>query len=354
GPAAVVAAGQWHNGGAHRQLQAVCLFRQYCRSYGQIQGHHGRCHHRQGDRHRSGSRQLHRARDHGGSAQRGHPARRLHGFDPDRGVAGREVHRHQRRRRRRSAGRWRRDSRHPVFAGAGRADRQVPAQYREQRMRIFDMMTALRRGLLVLLACVPLFAQAAPSAHEVIQQTTDQLLADLKTNKERYRQDPSAFYDALNGILGPVVDAEGISRSIMTVRYSRNATPEQMNRFQENFKRSLMQFYGNALLEYNNQQIRVLPPSGKQDPERTSVGMEVTGRQGEIYPVSYTMTNNDGEWRVRNVIINGINIGKLFRDQFADAMQKNGGDLDKTIDGWAEVVARAKDTQAGQQAVGDE
>jgi len=220
-------------------------------------------------------------------------------------------------------------------------------------MRIFDMMTALRRGLLVLLACVPLFAQAAPSAHEVIQQTTDQLLADLKTNKERYRQDPSAFYDALNGILGPVVDAEGISRSIMTVRYSRNATPEQMNRFQENFKRSLMQFYGNALLEYNNQQIRVLPPSGKQDPERTSVGMEVTGRQGEIYPVSYTMTNN-GEWRVRNVIINGINIGKLFRDQFADAMQKNGGDLDKTIDGWAEVVARAKDTQAGQRAVGDE
>jgi len=234
-------------------------------------------------------------------------------------------------------------------------------------MRIFDMMTALRRGLLVLLACVPLFAQAAPSAHEVIQQTTDQLLADLKTNKERYRQDPSAFYDALNGILGPVVDAEGISRSIMTVRYSRNATPEQMNRFQENFKRSLMQFYGNALLEYNNQQIRVLPPSGKQDPERTSVGMEVTGRQGEIYPVSYTMTNNGavypvqytlenlgGEWKVRNVIVNGINIGKLFRDQFADAMQKNGGDLDKTIDGWAEVVARAKDTQAGQQAVGDE
>jgi phospholipid transport system substrate-binding protein len=138
------------------------------------------------------------------------------------------------------------------------------------------------------------------------------------------------------------------------VKYSRNASPEQMTRFQENFKRSLMQFYGNALLEYNNQQIRVLPSSGKQDAERTSVGMEVTGRQGEIYPVSYTMVNQGGEWRVRNVIINGINIGKLFRDQFADAMQKNGGNLDKTIDGWAEVVARAKDTEAGQQAAGDE
>lgn len=215
------------------------------------------------------------------------------------------------------------------------------------------MLTALRRGLLVLLAVLPLFTQAAASPHQVIQQTTDKLLADLKANKDRYRQDPAAFYDALNEILGPVVDAEGISRSIMTVKYSRGATPEQMARFQENFKRSLMQFYGNALLEYNNQQIRVLPPSGKQDDKRTSVAMEVVGRQGEVYPVSYTMVNQ-GEWRVRNVIINGINIGKLFRDQFADSMQKNGGDLDKTIDGWAEVVARAKDTPAGQQAAGDE
>ena len=217
------------------------------------------------------------------------------------------------------------------------------------------MMTLLRRGLLVLLASLPLLAQAAPagSAHQVVERTTQELLADLKANKEQYRKDPAAFYDALNAILGPVVDADGISRSIMTVKYSRKASPEQMTRFSENFKRSLMQFYGNALLEYDNQEIRVLPPSGKQDPQRTSVGMQVTGRQGEIYPVSYTMVNQ-GEWLVRNVIINGINIGKLFRDQFSDSMQRNGGDLDKTIDGWAEVVARAKDTEAGRQASGDD
>ena len=47
---------------------------------------------------------------------------------------------------------------------------------------------------------------------------------------------------------------------------------------------------------------------------------------------------------MRNVIINGINIGKLFRDQFADAMQRNGNNLDKTIDNWAGEVAKAKQT----------
>ena len=205
------------------------------------------------------------------------------------------------------------------------------------------MISILRRGLLVLLAAFPLLALAAQTPHEVVQGTTNELLGDLKANKEQYKSNPNAFYDSLNRILVPVVDADGLSRSIMTVKYSRKATPEQMQRFQENFKRSLMQFYGNALLEYNNQGITV-DPAKADDGKRASVGMKVTGNNGAVYPVQYTLENIGGEWKVRNVIVNGINIGKLFRDQFADAMQRNGNDLDKTIDGWAGEVAKAKQT----------
>lgn len=74
------------------------------------------------------------------------------------------------------------------------------------------MISILRRGLLVLLASLPLMAVAATqSPKEVIQTTTTQLLSDLKANKEQYKANPSAFYDALNANLGPVVDADGIS-----------------------------------------------------------------------------------------------------------------------------------------------
>ncbi|WP_460042167.1 MlaC/ttg2D family ABC transporter substrate-binding protein [Pseudomonas sp. S2_H01] len=206
------------------------------------------------------------------------------------------------------------------------------------------MISILRRGLLVLLAALPLFANAAPasSAHDLVDRTTKQLLADLAANKDKYKTDPQAFYDALNGIVGPVIDAEGISKSIMTVKYSRNASPAQMQRFEENFKRSLIQFYGNALLEYNNQGITV-SPAKEEGADRTSVDMSVKGNNGAVYPVSYTLVTINNEWKVRNVIINGINIGKLFRDQFTDAMQRNGNNLDKTIDGWAGEVAKAKD-----------
>ncbi|MDY7566451.1 ABC transporter substrate-binding protein [Pseudomonas sp. RTC3] len=218
------------------------------------------------------------------------------------------------------------------------------------------MISILRRGLLVLLAALPLVANAvaAPSAHDLVDRTTKELLSDLAAHKEQYKTNPSAFYDALNRIVGPVVDAEGISKSIMTVKYSRKATPEQMLRFQDNFKRSLMQFYGNALLEYNNQGITVAAAKEEND-TRTSVDMQVKGNNGALYPVSYTLEKINGEWKVRNVIINGINIGKLFRDQFADAMQHNGNDLDKTINGWAGEVAKAKSTidQAAEKPVNE-
>ncbi|MGH8346846.1 MAG: MlaC/ttg2D family ABC transporter substrate-binding protein [Pseudomonas sp.] len=206
------------------------------------------------------------------------------------------------------------------------------------------MISILRRGLLVMLAVFPLVshAVAGPSAHDLVQDTTNRMLADLAANKEKYKQDPQDFYAALNTIVGPVVDAEGISKSIMTVKYSRKATPEQMKTFEENFKKGLFQFYGNALLEYNNQGITV-EPAKDESGDRTNIGMTVKGRSGSIYPVSYTLEKINGEWKLRNVIINGINIGKLFRDQFADAMQRNGTDLDKTINGWAGEVAKAKE-----------
>lgn len=213
------------------------------------------------------------------------------------------------------------------------------------------LINAVRHTLLTLLLGLPLLASAAPTAQQVVEQSVERMLGDLKANKERYRTDREAFYQALNEILGPVVDVRGISRSIMTVKYSRQASEAQMLRFEDNFKRSLMQFYGNALLEYDNQGIRILP--GRQtEPDRASVGMEVIGQNGVVYPLSYTMVKQDDTWLLRNVIINGINVGKLFRDQFAEAMQRNGNDLDKTIDGWVQVVEQAKDSAEAQQASG--
>ena len=35
-----------------------------------------------------------------------------------------------------------------------------------------------------------------------------------------------------------------------------------------------------------------------------------------------------------NVVINGINLGKTFRNQFTQSAQRSGGDIDQVISGW--------------------
>lgn len=214
------------------------------------------------------------------------------------------------------------------------------------------MFKILRRSLLVLLACLPFIANAAATPQQLVQDTTDHVLGELTSKRELFKQDPEAFYRALDGILAPVIDFDSFARGVMTVRYSRQASPQQMEAFQTSFKRSLVKFYGSALLEYDNQEIRMLPPVAAREPGRATVNMEVVGRNGAIYPLTYTLEQKSDGWKVRNVIINGINIGKLFRDQFAESMRSNGNNLDKVIATWGDAVARAQDkadVTAGQR-----
>ena len=199
---------------------------------------------------------------------------------------------------------------------------------------------------LALLFSLPLLGQAAAQTpHQVVEDTSVRVMETLNQNRELYQQDAEAFYTGLNAVMEPVVDFQGIARSVMTVRYSRSASPEQMEQFIETFKRSMVQFYGNALLEFDSGKIRVLPPArgSRQTDSRASVDMEVQANNGTIYPVTYTMAYVDGQWKVRNVIVEGINIGLLFRDQFAQAMQTHRNDLDAVIENWGGVIAESRE-----------
>ena len=76
--------------------------------------------------------------------------------------------------------------------------------------------------------------------------------------------------------------------------------------------------------------------------DRDSVKMEVRSKEGKVYPVIYSMRlGEDGSWRMYNIIINGINIGLTYRNQFASAMNapENKGSLDAVINGWGETIA---------------
>lgn len=197
------------------------------------------------------------------------------------------------------------------------------------------------------LAAVPARGDATvPDPRETVQRTSDELITVIEEAKGYYDEDPERFYTAVQQVLDPVIDFDAFARGVMAVYYKR-ASPEQRTRFAKSFKSGLVRTYAKALLEFSDQQIVVLPEDRPpRNPKKQMVKMEVRGSDGKVYPAVYAMQlYDDGAWRIRNITINGINIGLTYRNQFASAMKspEYGGDLDRVIDGWAQEVAKANE-----------
>lgn len=198
----------------------------------------------------------------------------------------------------------------------------------------------------VVAAALALFsttAQAASvSANEVIEKATADVLALIEEGKTYANEDPERFYAAVREVLDPVVNFEAIARNVMGV-HSKRATDEQKARFAENFRTGLVRTYALALTEFSDGEVVVLPNDRPaRNPKRASVNMEIRLPPAQVYPVVYSMgLSNDDQWRMLNIIINGVNMGLTYRSQFLDAMKdaQYGGDLDRVIDGWAAVVS---------------
>lgn len=193
-------------------------------------------------------------------------------------------------------------------------------------------------------------AVAAETPHELISRTSADLVALIADAKGYFDEDPDRFYREVQTQLEPVVDFRSFSRLVMAKHYKK-ATPEQRKRFSTTFQSNLVRTYGNALLQFTDEEIKVLDPDGPpRNPKRPSVNMEIKTAGGTVYPLSYTMGRNKaGAWQVKNIIINGINIGLTFRNQFASAVRDRqyGGDLDKVIDSWGELISEVDATGTG-------
>ncbi|MFN3237265.1 MAG: phospholipid-binding protein MlaC [Pseudomonadales bacterium] len=187
--------------------------------------------------------------------------------------------------------------------------------------------------LLGLSLSAPVLAEV-PDPKQAVQTATDELLGKLEEVRPLYAEDPDQFFAAIDEALSPFIDFEGFSRGVMA-KYYRRATDEQKAEFSETFRTALIRTYGKALIEFDNQKIVVLEPSlDPKRPNRATIALEIHGANNAIYPVEYSLTLEDNRWLLRNVSIEGINIGLQFRSQFASFMSQYRNDIDQVIENW--------------------
>lgn len=181
---------------------------------------------------------------------------------------------------------------------------------------------------------VPVKPVFADSPDETVRGATNQLLKKLVEITPLYHCDKELFFRRVSSSISPYIDFDGFSRGVMA-KYYRVATEEQKAAFASEFRLGLIRTYSSALVEFDNQRVEVTGSDvSDRSPDRATVSLAVHGQDGTIYPLEYAMANVDGQWQVRNVVINGINMGLQFRSQFSAYMQKYSNDIGLVIKNW--------------------
>lgn len=202
--------------------------------------------------------------------------------------------------------------------------------------------------IIMVAALIPLQSMAQSQSPEaMIRENVESLMGDLEGRKDYYANNLGELEALVDSNLDQVADFRYIGASVMG-NYFRNATPEQRSRFADVFRQTLIDTYTRGLVTFDYDELRVLDAQQAQRHEdQASVAMEVVASNGQVYPVSYSLRLSNGEWRVVNVIVNGINLGLTFRNQFDQAMRDNNRDYDAVINGWSPEVGVEELEQGG-------
>lgn len=150
----------------------------------------------------------------------------------------------------------------------------------------------------------------------------------FETNREEYE-------DKIKIIFEPMIDFRRVSASVMGKKYYLMSTPAQRDSFINIFKDSLLDTYAETLAQWGESTISTHFPD--EFPQEGIITIEVkqtlnTGTSK--YPISYKLRKSSEGWKIVNIIINGVNLGLTFRNQFQALAQSHNEDIDSTLKNW--------------------
>lgn len=186
----------------------------------------------------------------------------------------------------------------------------------------------------------------------MLQQATDQLLAISRAARDFGEDEHQRYYDQVAGILDQVIDRNYFTRGVMATyaseRLYRTLETEaekqrfraRIDQFADALQKVLIEKYADALTLFKGEKIELKSLEGSNSPAgKTSVLQTIFDQGNKSYRVQYNLSQQkDGRWLITNVVVEGINLGIIYRNQFAEAVEKNRGDVDYVIEHWDSLM----------------
>jgi len=168
-----------------------------------------------------------------------------------------------------------------------------------------------------------------------IDSNAQKMVQVLTENVDLFESDRELYENKIKEIFEPMIDFRRVAASVMGKKYYLMASKDERAVFVNIFKDSLLDTYAETLAQWGDSLISTEFPKSNLNIEITSVEVRQTLDTGSSkYPISYKLRKSNEGWKIVNIIINGVNLGLTFRNQFQALAVSHEEDIETTLKNW--------------------
>ena len=168
-------------------------------------------------------------------------------------------------------------------------------------------------------------ADEAPDA--MMKRLSDEVLGIIKTDKLVQSGNLDRIMQVVDSKIMPNVNFQRMTASAVGPAW-RQASAEQRQRLQEEFKLLLVRTYAGALSQVNDETVNVKPLRAAPTDTDVIVRSEIRGR-GEPIQLEYRLEKTPGQgtgWKIYNLNVLGVWLVETYRSQFSQEINAKGVD----------------------------
>ena len=168
-----------------------------------------------------------------------------------------------------------------------------------------------------------------------IDNNAQKMVQVLTLEATLFETDRSLYEQKIKDIFEPMIDFRRVAASVMGKKYYLLASQGERSEFVLISKDSLLDTYAETLAQWGDSTITTKFPDSKSNIYEKNVEVkQVLNTGSSKYPISYKLRRNEEGWKIVNIIINGVNLGLTFRNQFQALAVTYDENIDLTLQNW--------------------
>lgn len=163
--------------------------------------------------------------------------------------------------------------------------------------------------------------------NKVIHSVSKNTFARLTAEKERLSNEPDYIKVLIEEELIPYFDYKYAAYKVMGT-HLKKSSKTQRGEFVAAFKEYLINAYGHILAEFEQQEIQILDNGHFKNKKIVSISVRIRDHNNQLTQIAFKLRKNKktGQWKVFDVIAEGISMLNTKRSEVNELIQKKGID----------------------------